>query len=417
LPFPRLREVKKSSLPAASIRWSAPGHVVVLGLVFVLAACQAATSTTTPSHAANSTVGAVPTDRPSAAPSPSARWERVTVQIGFEAPLGSVVWTGTQFLATGDGSLFSSTDGRTWQQQPQLPGGSVDQVTVGPQGLLATGSVNAEGVVAIWHSGDGLAWTRTPDAVSLHGRDGAFLAIAGIVPAGAGWLAVGAERVNCVPHACGLVRAVAWTSPDGLAWTRSPDEAGLRHAAMTGVVRTASGFVAVGAAAADPSRADSLIQPAVWTSPDGRAWTRSNGLPKVHAPQDADVMLDAVAITGSQVVAVGHVSTPDAVFSDAIAWWSDGGTWSSVQIGRFFQSQPIRVVAVAGGMLAILGTSSGTGCTSGMWTSADGSAWDCLHDDAAFADSSVFDAAMSSKATVLVGSGGEGALAWVSAPR
>jgi hypothetical protein len=191
----------------------------------------------------------------------------------------------------------------------------------------------------------------------------------------------------------------------------------MQHAEMTGVVRASSGFVAVGAVAADTSRTEALVQPAVWISPDGRTWTRSDELPPVDAAPTADVMLDAVTITGSRVVAVGHLATPDALYSDAFAWSSDGGTWSSVGIGQFSQSQPVRVVAVPGGLLTILGPSSGTACASGMWTSVDGSSWDCLRDDTAFADSSVFDAAVSPEATLLVGSSGDGALAWVSPPR
>jgi hypothetical protein len=280
--------------------------------------------------------------------------------------------------------------------------------------LLAVGSANVEGVVAIWHSSDGLNWTRTPDASSLHGRGGAFLTMATVMSAGAGWLAVGGERLNCTPGACRLVRAVAWTSPTGLAWSRSVDAPAMRHAEMTGVVRTASGYLAVGDAAADPSRTDSAIRPAVWTSPDGRTWTQSTQLPVVKAAAGADVILDSVAITGSRVVAVGHVSTQDGVSSNAFAWWSDGGAWSSVEIGRFVLSQDIRVVAVPGGLLAMFGTGSDPACASAIWRSADGATWRCIGDDPVFANAMASDAAVSPGSVVLVGSGTDGAVVWVS---
>src|SRR5712671_3108359 len=369
-------------------------------------------SVTSPSAAGSPTVGT------SSVPSPATGWQRVTVQTGLAAPLTRVVWTGTQFLAVDrvDGTLLASPDGRTWQQQPRHGDNYVGQVAEGPQGLLAVGSVNAEGVVAIWHSTDGLTWTATPDAPSLHGRDGAFLTMAAIVPTNSGWLAVGAESLNCVPGACGLVRAVAWTSPNGLQWTRRPDTAGMQRAGMTGVVTTPSGYVAVGEAAADPSHVDSAIRPAVWTSADGRTWTRSDELPTVNVAKDAGVILDGVAVTGGRVVAVGHVET-QGVSTPAFAWSSDGGTWSSVQIGRFIQSQDIRVVTVRDGLLAMFGFGSDATCSSAIWRSDDGSSWSCIGNDPAFADSAVSDAAVAPGVEVLVGSGADGAVAWTSVTR
>jgi hypothetical protein len=393
----------------------------VAAVAVMVAACQTASPLSTPSsHSSSAPVAsaAVPSrpDEPSSLPSPSSVWAHATIPNRIASPLSRVTWTGTQFLAAGSGTLFASDDGRTWQQQPQIPDGFVDQVAAGPEGLLAVGQVNAEGVVAIWHSGDGRTWTRTPDAASLHGRDGAFLTMAAIVSTGTGWLAVGAENVNCVPRTCSLVRGVGWTSPDGLVWTRSADGAAVQQADITGVVRTSSGYLAVGAAAADPSRVDSAIRPAAWTSQDGRTWARTEQLPAVDAARGADVMLDAVAVSGGRVVVVGHVGTPDAAHSDAFAWWSNGGAWSSVDIGQSIQTEPVRVVAVPGGLLAILGTGLGTACASALWTSLDGSSWGCLRDDTAFAESTVFDAAVSPEAEVLVGSNDYGALAWVSTP-
>ncbi len=352
---------------------------------------------------------------PSPVPSLASGWERNTIQTGLGAPLTRVVWTGTRFLAV-DGTLLDSTDGRAWHQQPRLADGYVGQVAAGPQGVLAVGSVNAVGVVAIWHSTDGLNWSATPDAASLHGRDGAFITMASVVAAGAGWLAVGGENLNCVPGACRLVRAVAWTSPDGLQWTRRADSAAMQHAEMTGVVRTQSGYVAVGDAAADPSRPGSAIRPAVWTSPDGRTWTRSDRLPVVRAAYDADVVLDGVAATGSHVVAVGHVETQAGGSADAFAWWSDGGNWSSIEIGQFSLSQAVRVVAVSGGLLAMFGFGTGTTCSSAIWSSADGSSWSCIGNDPAFAGSAVSDAALAPEVQVLVGSGTDGAVVWTSTP-
>ena len=185
---------------------------------------------------------------------------------------------------------------------------------------------------------------------------------------------------------------------------------------MTGVVHAPSRYVAVGDAAADPSRTDSAIRPAVWTSPDGRTWTRSDQLPVVKAAADADVILDSVAVTGSRVVAVGHVSTQASAWSDAFAWWSDGGKWSSVEIGVVSISQGVRVVATPGGLLAMFGLGSDTTCSRAIWSSVDGSSWSCIGNDPAFADSTISDAAVAPEIEVLVGSGTDGAAVWTSAP-
>jgi hypothetical protein len=347
-------------------------------------------------------------------------WERQAIQTGLGVPLLTrVVWTGTRFLAVDlvDGTLLDSTDGHAWHQQPRVAGGYVNQVAAGPAGVLATGSRNTDtgGVVAIWQSPDGLSWSATPDAPSLHGTNGAFLSMAAIPGAGDGWLAVGGESLSCAPGPC-LVRAVTWMSPDGLQWTRGPDTGAMQHAGMTGVVRTPTGFVAVGDADADPSGVGSAVRPAVWTSPDGRAWTQSGGLPVVKAPKGANVILDSVAAIGSRVVAVGHVSSQAGGAEDAFAWWSDGGTWSSADIGPFTLSQGVRVVAVPGGLLAMFGFGSDARCSSAIWSSVDGSAWTCIGNDPAFAGAAVADAAAAPGVEVLVGSGPNSAFVWTSAP-
>lgn len=356
-------------------------------------------------------------ESPSPVPSLAPGWERHTVQTGLDAPLTRVAWTGTRFLAVDavGGSLLDSTDGRTWHQQPRLADGSVGMVAVGPGRVLAVGTANVPGsVVAIWHSTDGLNWSATPDGASLHGRDGAFITMAAVVPAGDGWLAVGGEQLMCAPGPC-LVRAVVWASPDGLQWTRRADTAALQDAEMTGVVRTQAGYVAVGDAAVDPSLPDSAIRPAIWTSPDGRTWTRSDRLPVVTAAKDADVVLDSVAVTGSRVVAVGH-GTQGNGWVDAFAWWNEGGTWSAVEIGRFFPSQGVKVAAVPGGLLAMFVTGDDKTCPRAIWSSADGSSWGCIGNDPAFAGSTISDAAVAPAVEVLVGYGTVGAVVWTAAP-
>ena len=410
--------MQTSSLNRAGWRSTIRSTVTGSAFVLIVAACQAGAA----SDPGTSGTGLEITPGPSLLASPSqaasfgASWERITIQPALDAPLTSVVWTGTQFLAVDRvfGTVVASTDGRTWQPQQRIEDGLLGQVVAGPQGVLGIGSRNAEGVVAIWRSADGITWTSAPDDVSLHGG-GPFLTMAAIVDPDGGWLAVGGEALNCIPGACRLVRAVTWTSPDGLAWTRGVDSAAMQHAEMWGVVHTPSDYLAVGDAAADPSQTDSAIRPAVWISSDGRSWTRSAELPRFAAAEDADVILDSVTTVGDRVVAVGHVSTQTSAAARAFAWWRDGDTWSATEIGQFIPSQGVRLAAVPGGLLAMFGAGMGTTCSSSVWSSDDGSSWRCIGNDPVFADSTVSVAAVSPDAEVLVGSGPDGAVVWTSA--
>jgi hypothetical protein len=64
----------------------------------------------------------------------------------------------------------------------------------------------------------------------------------------------------------------------------------------------------------------------------------------------------------------------------------------------------------------MFGTGLDPGCASAIWASADGSSWSCIGNDPAFANATVSDAAVGPEAEVLVGSGPDGAVVWVSTP-
>jgi hypothetical protein len=99
-------------------------------------------------------------------------------------------------------------------------------------------------------------------------RDGAFEDIDAVIATDDGWLAVGSAAYNCVP-VCPL-RALLMTSADGLHWTRPADQPGLRYAAMHGIARGPSGYVAVGSVMVDPKHGELGLRAAAWTSADGR---------------------------------------------------------------------------------------------------------------------------------------------------
>ncbi len=119
------------------------------------------------------------------------------------------------------------------------------------------------------------------------------------------WVALGRDAAGA---------SVVWTSPDARTWTY---RTGGPPGRVTGLARTAAGFVAVGAAG---NRA------AVWTSPDGRAWERT------AAPSARE--LHQVAVSGGVLLARG---TPARVTGKR----APSGVWRSADGGRRWQAVPV----------------------------------------------------------------------------
>lgn len=169
----------------------------------------------------------------------------------------------------------------------------------------------------------------------------------GLVAVGTGYVPPG-EPAGGEDHA---ITAAVWTSPDGLTWTRVPHDpdvfgSGILYWSMDAVAVGGPGLVAVGTA----GEADNPWNPAVWTSPDGLSWTL---VPPTELPGD-EPMFDVVA-GGPGLVAVGGRSV----------WTSpDGLTWT---IGPPPFSAHLWSVTSVGSELVAVG--------SGVWTSVDGVTW------------------------------------------
>jgi hypothetical protein len=106
--------------------------------------------------------------------------------------------------------------------------------------------------------------------------------------------------------------AVAWTSVDGRTWTRREIEprSTCGVCESLGVMAFRGGFVAVGLAGqGDTGKA------AVWTSPDGIAWTRSDD-PDLGGP--GSQYIKGIASWGEGMIAVGRDDGPHG--SDAAVW-------------------------------------------------------------------------------------------------
>jgi hypothetical protein len=353
------------------------------------------------------------TPRPATA---AAGWQPVPIQESVQrAPLDQVVWTGTRFVATSSGNAsLDSADGRTWHLQGALAGADVTWgLAAGPLGIVAVGEQN--GRAASWASPDGLRWTAGPDQPSLRGAGTDGVLATAVVAAPWGWLAVGSEDPACRGMCGQPVRAIVWTSPDGLRWTRVPDQPSFANAAMTGVARWGQGFVAVGSVALGQTR----DRAAVWTSPDGRAWSLVPDVPLFQLSPGTD--MTGVAAGHDLLVAVGTMAVSQGFGVSAVAWWSDDGrTWQRATGDRFLGGQLFSVTSTPEGFLAT-GPSGEPSCSGGIWSSADGRSWTCIASDPAFAGFCPYAAAASLSVEVVVGlfngeSPAPGAIWWRGIP-
>lgn len=237
------------------------------------------------------------------------------VAVGWTNPAGEM-----------DAAVWTSRDGSSWRRVPDSEGlgGSGDQVInrVGPggPGLIAVGYEEAAGDRdgAIWTSPDGLSWDRVESADTILGGIGNQEVRA---------LATANDRLVAVGYddARGSRDAAAWFSQGGRRWHRVPHVArtfgGTGEQYMNAVVAHGSSFVAVGWDTVHTSRDASA-----WTSTDGTAWERVPQDEVEFGGPDMQLMY-GIDAAGRGLVAVGRDTSGGG--SDAAVWFSDDGvTWA-----------------------------------------------------------------------------------------
>jgi hypothetical protein len=213
------------------------------------------------------------------------------------------VWSSASFAAPG----------RNWNRVVGGPavfgdGTNVVDVTQGGPGWVAVGTERSGRVTsaAVWTADNEDSWTRVPHDDALF--EGVMI---GVTSGDRGVLAFG--------HTGGP-RPVVWVSPDGSSWTRAPlDEALFDDAFPTpsrhAVVAGGPGWIAVGGTTTGEPF-DWNGGPAAWTSVDGITWTRVPDDAFVGGP---DERLVAVTATPSRLVAVGEGSSL-WVSTDGVTW-------------------------------------------------------------------------------------------------
>jgi hypothetical protein len=269
----------------------------------------------------------------------------VTARVsGTTNRLNGVVWSGSQFVAVGDGgTILTSGDGATWIKRSSGTTAALEGVVwsgteyavVGDSGTFLT-------------SPDGVAWTM--HSLSVNNL------FYGIAWSGSIFVAVGFTG-NIL------------TSPDGISWTQRGSGT---QDVLQGVTWSGSQFVAVGRAGA------------ILTSPDGITWTsRGNG-----------GGLYGVTWSGTQFVAVGYNEV--VCCTDVILTSPDGVIWTP----RTSNAALPMAVAWSGGQYLAVG---GSGVNATMQSSPDGVNWKA---EAAGSEFALFGVAWSGTSFVAVGEHG-----------
>ena len=202
---------------------------------------------------------------------------------------------------------FHSPDGFTWERLDlsddfgfDQPGelGVVFAIFVSPTKdrvtlLYSRAAENESRIATLITTTDGDTWQQgPPDSAALFDSS----SIAAVIEGGPGLIAVGSS-----PGGEFVPIAAVFTSSDGLNWTRAtsrnPD---FDHKIMTDVMAFAGGYVAVGG---DFSNTGLMT---AWTSPDGLMWSRSPHPPEETDPSVAQMTAETVTSAGGFIWAAGR---------------------------------------------------------------------------------------------------------------
>jgi hypothetical protein len=386
-----------------------------VGLALLLIGCSSSPSAP-PASSAGQTIGPGPTTEPSGAATDSPETATTTptlpVSTGPWRPaaeqdsvagsqLLDVVWTGPQFVAAGfglggGGTFLRSSDGQTWKSGTSGgTSGGPEHIAAGSNGIVAVGTLDEK--TASWFSADGVHWDYHLKVFPKALGSDDMVQVTDVASNGTGWLAVGRDDAACfVSCAPAPLRALVWTSTDGLDWTRLTGQAALRGGGINAIAAFDRGFVAAG---------DAAGRAAFWWSPDGVTWTRVADDPS-FAPSSADDIVRVVGIAARDgaIVAVGMQQGKGGDSAPTVVAWrsSDGQTWSAANVENATGGQVFSVAATPTGFLAT-GPSGDTSCLGGIWSSTDGSAWTCEATDPAFEGFGPYAAAGAPSVEIAVG--------------
>ncbi|QFG25140.1 hypothetical protein [Actinomadura sp. WMMB 499] len=170
---------------------------------------------------------------------------------------------------------------------------------------------------------------------------------------------------------------VAWTSPDGRAWTRRALGTAFRPSdEVNDLVRTAAGFVAVGAAGG---------RAVVWSSADGRVWQRLDGIRGVSGLYGAAASGNVLVTQGTYPKKVterkGRRKVERTVAAQGLWRSADGGrTWKAVHVRQSHGSYGATkgLVAGPGGFFTVRDAKDGKKRLAIVFGSTDGARWSAI---------------------------------------
>jgi hypothetical protein len=276
-------------------------------------------------------------------------------------------------VTMGATALQAATSGWVRVEHPALRGGGstvymrdIVAPDAGSPWLSVGYLVDSDGnrLPSAWSSVDGVAWTRTAMAPtsSPERRDGPYL----VARRGSVAVALG-ERFE------GELRPAAWVSSASNVWTAltSPtDPLVTYNGRIMGLDTGPNGFVAVGL-----EFFSGRSQVTVFTSADGRSWTERS----VIEPVDGFRPFGVSAASG-RIVLVGD--TPFGPESDGRIWVLDEDTsWTRIQSGPLGLDGPGNQILTsiawnsATGFVAGGSITRGVNEVPGLWRSPDGLTW------------------------------------------
>jgi len=241
---------------------------------------------------------------------------------------GAIFVAGAQgaWVALGPGSIWTSTDGRTWtlasgNGMPLRPSDQVNAVARTPHGFIAVGASvpggdQARSTPLIFLSANGTSWERLDAArLRLPAGNGHAVDIRSVAAAGKLILIAGdavTTKVTGKPKRTVPVQVgVAWLSADGGATWAPVTGAATGHGAqpqVAGVAAVARGFVML-----RPATVAKRPAVDVFSSPNGLAWTFrvTLGAPAGFTALMANGGPDGVAVTGQAGRNLTAFASPD----------------------------------------------------------------------------------------------------------
>lgn len=333
---------------------------------------------------------AAPTVAPTSTTTPLVRaWARLT-HAHFRGPghqlISGVRSGGPGFIAVGvdssgpdaDAAVWVSSDGETWSRvdSPALGGPhaqGLEDVAIGPLGIVAVGWDSSAGDIdaAAWFSTDGITWEQV-------GGSGFVLEehqeARAVLATDQGFVAAGFGVVGREAD------AAVWTSPDGRVWTRVDDPAlgGVGTQRISSLVAGPHGLVAGGTNFLPSEFGLYNLDARVWVSLDGSSWD----------PIDATAFggpgwqyINTIVLGPDGFVAAGgDILGAPGLDNDAAVWTSpDAVTWTRVHDDDFAGERAQQISAVIGGSTDLVAvgydTMPGGNRIPAVWRSPDGGTW------------------------------------------